>query len=632
MRKKAGSTQDWNESTVNTEIGGAAYGFERPEVGHCYLLVVDGDTSSMFQLPAIGDAVIGRADDADLQLRRSSVSRKHARLSVGPGEARITDLGSQNGTFVNGERIGVGRALVSGDIISICTTSLVFHSNKRTQPTREIRTLEHFRSRVEEEIERGRHYQRPLAVGASILGLGVADRPAVARALMEHVRVIDIVAWGGADQLLFLFPEVDADEALEHCSEALAHLKQVAPKARFGVSVYPTEGCDVDTLVASARAAAIEAKPGTAIAASESFGRLEIGGRAVVVADPAMNRLMVLVKRLAVADLPVLVCGETGTGKDVVAHAIHQWSPRAEAPLVNLNCAAVPDNLLEGELFGYEKGAFSGALAAKPGLLETGAGGTVFLDEVGELSASSQAKLLRVLETKRVTRLGGVNERSIDIRIVAATNRDLATEVTKGGFRQDLFYRLSGATVWIPPLRDRQRELPILAQLFLDEACNRLGRPAMELADDGLRALAAYEWPGNVRELKNVIDFVTAAHADTVVEARHLLPKLGAQAGPGADQTSPGMLALSRWELDRESRAATTAEMDAAEATPPPQSFRPLDEELRELEKRRMAEALAAADGNQTKAAKLIGMPLRTFQAKVKQHGLRKRARTAKRS
>jgi transcriptional regulator with GAF, ATPase, and Fis domain len=341
---------------------------------------------------------------------------------------------------------------------------------------------------------------------------------------------------------------------------------------------------------------------------------------------------MVLVKRLAVADLPVLVCGETGAGKDVVAHAIHHWSPREKAPLVNLNCAAVPDNLLEGELFGYEKGAFSGALAAKPGLLETGAGGTVFLDEVGELSASSQAKLLRVLETKRVTRLGGVSERSIDIRIVAATNRDLATEVKNGGFRQDLFYRLSGATVWIPPLRDRQRELPILAQLFLDEACTRLGRPPMELADDAMRVLAAYEWPGNVRELKNVIDFVAAAHADSVIEPRHLLPKLGPQTGAGADQTSPGMLALGGWPLGQEVRAPTTSELGVSEETPPPQSFRPLDEELRDLEKRRMAQALEAANGNQTQAAKLIGMPLRTFQAKVKQHGLRKKPRSSKRS
>jgi len=627
VRKKGGSSQDWNESTVNTEIGGAAFGFERPEVGHCYLLVLDGDTSSMFLLPASGDVVIGRADTVDLQLKRSSVSRKHAKITTGTGEARISDLGSQNGTFVNGERIGVGRALVSGDIISICTTSLVFHSNKRAQPTREIRTFEEFRMRVEEELERGRHYQRPLALAAAILGLGVADRLVVARALMEHVRLIDVVAWGGADQLLFLFPEVDGDGAADRSQNALSHLQKVAPEAKFGMSLYPTDGCDVDTLVASARAAAIDAEPGSIVAASESFGRIELGGRTVVVADPAMNRLMVLVKRLAVADLPVLVCGETGTGKDVVAHAIHHWSPRAEAPLVTLNCAALPDNLLEGELFGYEKGAFSGALAAKPGLLETGAGGTVFLDEVGELSASSQAKLLRVLETKRVTRLGGVNERAIDIRIVAATNRDLAGEVQKGGFRQDLFYRLSGATVWIPPLRDRQRELPILAQLFLEEACSRLGRPPMELASNALRALAAYDWPGNVRELKNVLDFMSAAHADSVVEAHHLLAKLGMQGVPSSDQTSPGMRALKGWPLPGESRASTSGELPAAEDTPPPLTFRPLDEELRDLERRRMAQALEVSDGNQTRAAKLIGMPLRTFQAKVKQHGLRKKPR-----
>jgi DNA-binding NtrC family response regulator len=237
-----------------------------------------------------------------------------------------------------------------------------------------------------------------------------------------------------------------------------------------------------------------------------------------------------------------------------------------------------------------------------------------------------------VIETKQVTRLGGVSERSIDIRIVAATNRDLASEVQRGGFRQDLFYRLSGATVWIPPLRDRQRELPILAQLFLEEACARLGRPSMAFSDDALRALAGYEWPGNVRELKNVIDFTAAAHTGSLVEAQHLMHRLGAPGSGESAQTTPGMPAVKDWPLAGEAAAPANEEPPDDEETPAPASFRPIEEEMRDLEKRRMKEALEAANGVQTRAAKLIGMPLRTFQAKVKQHGLRKVARSSKRS
>jgi len=201
-----------------------------------------------------------------------------------------------------------------------------------------------------------------------------------------------------------------------------------------------------------------------------SVRTIEVGDRSVVIADPAMARMYQLLERLAVSELPVLVCGETGTGKEVAAGALHQFSHRSERPLVSLNCAAIQENLVESELFGYERGAFSGAIAAKPGLLEVASGGTVFLDEIGDLPAAVQAKLLRVIETKRVLRLGDVRERTIDIRVIAATNRDLVKDVVAGRFRRDLYFRLSGATLWLPPLRDRPRELPILAEMFLHDA------------------------------------------------------------------------------------------------------------------------------------------------------------------
>jgi DNA-binding NtrC family response regulator len=325
--------------------------------------------------------------------------------------------------------------------------------------------------------------------------------------------------------------------------------------------------------------------------------RIDLGDRAVVVADPAMRHVYTQLERLAPSELSVLILGETGTGKELAAAAVRFWSRRRDKPMVAINCAALPDTLAESELFGYERGAFSGAAAAKPGLLESAPGGTVFLDEVGDLSLTVQAKLLRVLEARRLTRLGSVTERSIDVRIVAATHRDLAVEVRAGRFREDLFYRLSVAVVRLPPLRARPRELPLLARRFLDEATSAQGRPPLSLNEGAVARLRAHPFPGNVRELKNLMEYVAATVIDPVVGPEHLEPRLGA------------------------------AEPDAAAGTPPAgvaagAPFRPLAEANRDFEKQSIAAALAATGGNKTAAAKLLGVPLRTLMDKIKRHGL----------
>jgi transcriptional regulator with GAF, ATPase, and Fis domain len=262
------------------------------------------------------------------------------------------------------------------------------------------------------------------------------------------------------------------------------------------------------------------------------------------------------------------------------------------------------ETLLEGELFGHEKGAFSGAAAAKPGLLETASEGTVFLDEVGELPLAIQAKLLRALESKRIIRLGGVAEIALDIRIVAATNRDLEEQVKVGRFRQDLYFRLSAATVILPPLRERPREVGLLARSLLAEACAAGGRGPMDLAPATTRALARYAWPGNVRELRNVMQYLAVTVLADVVEPWHL-PERMADA-PAAPEPPP---------------------RDAAPPSAADPGFRPLADELRDLERTRIVEALDAAGGVKTRAAELIGMPLRTFALKMKQHGIASRRR-----
>jgi DNA-binding NtrC family response regulator len=263
---------------------------------------------------------------------------------------------------------------------------------------------------------------------------------------------------------------------------------------------------------------------------------------------------------------------------------------------VALNCAALPETLVESEIFGHEKGAFTGADASRAGVLERGAGGVVFLDEVGELTLSAQAKLLRAIETGLHVRVGGSKEIAPNVRIVAATNRDLEAEIEAGRFRRDLFFRLSAATVLVPPLRDRPQDLPLLARQFLDDACKKAGRPPLELRGAPLERVYRYRWPGNVRELKNAMEFAAATCAGPVLEVESLPQKLNA--APAAAQPS-----------------ATAPPLAAGE-------FRDINDEIRELEKSRMQAALDTAGGNQTRAAELINMALRTFVTKMKLYGV----------
>jgi two-component system, NtrC family, response regulator AtoC len=337
-----------------------------------------------------------------------------------------------------------------------------------------------------------------------------------------------------------------------------------------------------------------------------------IGTGTVVAADPEMLRLYGQIERLARTQLPILIGGESGVGKEHAALAVHAWSTRAAGPFVTLHCAALQDALLDGELFGYERGAFLGVVTGKAGLLERADGGTLFLDEVSALSPTAQLRLLRVLEDQRVTRLGGSQERALDIRIVAATSCDLAAEVAAERFRGDLYFRLNGAGVVLPPLRARRIEIAILAQHFLAAACANVQRDIVTLSPAALQRLNAHAWAGNVRELKHAM-----AYAAALVDG---------------DRVEPWHLPEAVVEPKDEVRASLTTlppaapDGTAAEAVRSPDSFRPVAEELRALERRRMIEALRATGGVQRRAARLIGMPVRTFTCKLTQYDLRDRS------
>src|SRR6267378_4140251 len=234
------------------------------------------------------------------------------------------------------------------------------------------------------------------------------------------------------------------------------------------------------------------------------------------------QRVMAKALRVAPTNTTVFLLGESGTGKEVVARFIHRASPRTDGPFVAINCAALPEQLLESELFGYERGAFTGAQQAKAGQIELAARGVLFLDEVSEMSLAAQGKFLRFLQEREFQRLGGTRIQKANVRIIAASNRDLRNAVARGAFREDLFYRLQVFDIPLPPLRERLGDVPLLADQFLEEFGQTMGRPAMRLGDDGREAMLSYSWPGNVRELRNVLERAAILSDVGVIGRRHL--------------------------------------------------------------------------------------------------------------
>ena len=319
-------------------------------------------------------------------------------------------------------------------------------------------------------------------------------------------------------------------------------------------------------------------------------------------AGSGMDQLYALAGRLAGGTVSVLIQGETGVGKELMAERIHELSPRASGPFVRLNCAAIAESLLESELFGHERGAFTGAHSAKPGLIELAAGGTLFFDEVGELPLGLQAKILRAVEDRAVRRVGGVEARPVDVRYVSATNRDLEEEVDASRFRRDLYYRLAGATLHIPPLRERRNEIPDLAARFIAEAGRTLGRADLRLDADAIAWVGSQEWLGNVRELRSACERACLLCDAGPVQRAHFMT---AAAGRRRAATNPPAAGAGA-----EALTGARAPTEPGDQESLPESAR---REVEALERRRILEALEQAGGNQTRAAELLGISRRTL-------------------
>jgi two-component system response regulator AtoC len=337
----------------------------------------------------------------------------------------------------------------------------------------------------------------------------------------------------------------------------------------------------------------------------------QIGLDEPVIVDPVMKALVTEARRAAQGDLPVLLLGETGVGKEVLARFIHRSSRQSAGKFVVVHVAALSESLLESELFGHEKGAFTGATEARAGIIESADGGTVLLDELGEIPSSLQVKLLRVLEERSVTRIGARKSRPIDIRFIAATHRDLAAEIARGMFRADLFYRINGISLHIPPLRERRADIPAIAEALLEAACRRLDRAHVPgLSQHVLRLFEQYDWPGNVRELRNVMDRVAVFCEGLVVNVEHL-PKMMFEGGG-----SEALLVPVKPVSAPRPEVLPVVDVQAPVAA---KEFRSVVEDL---DRRRVLDALAACGGNQTRAADMLGMSRRTLVARLDAYGL----------
>jgi len=326
----------------------------------------------------------------------------------------------------------------------------------------------------------------------------------------------------------------------------------------------------------------------------ESILRQEGAFEGMVGRTPAMMEMFRKLQQVAPARSSVLILGESGTGKELVARAIHRLSPRARQTFLPVDCAAIPHEILEAELFGHEKGAFTGAQGRKPGKVEVAHGGTLFLDEIGELPLTLQAKLLRALETQRFMRVGGTEEVRVDVRVLAATNRDLGQMADAGDFRQDLFYRLAVVTLAVPPLRERRDDIPLIAAAFLERFARENDRPIPALTAEAAQVLKRAPWPGNVRELRNLMESIVILHSGAEIGLNQLPEELR--------------------------RAATLAAPAASGADVPGSAAALVGRRMEEIEREVILRTLELTAGNRTQAAEMLGIGLRTLQRKIKQY------------
>jgi DNA-binding NtrC family response regulator len=577
-----------DEASEPTEIGRKSVSDDqKPEL---HLVVMGQGVFTKFPLAGRQEMIIGRSPKADVRLRDPRASRNHARLHVGD-PLRIEDLGSANGTLVGEVKLAPGKPkkIASGEPIAIGSTILMVQQMWAFGRPKRLWPHGYFEARVEEECARAQRADSRFAVVRIHVDGATSKSPA--NLIAEELRSSDVLATYGPSDFEVLLVDTSRSAVFSIVQRIVDRLAAEGIAAQSGTACYPDDARTPDAIIA--RACAL-------VRGADSMGP------PLVLHNESMRRVYDLATRMAQGTISVLILGETGVGKEVLAETIHRLSPRSGHPFVRLNCGAFADTLVESELFGHERGAFTGASQAKPGLLETAQGGTVFLDEVGELPLPLQVKLLRVLETREVVRVGGLKARTIDVRFIAATNRDLEADVLSGTFRQDLYFRLNGATIVIPPLRDRLSELGPLTESFVLQICQQLGRPTPSVAYEATSILQRYSWPGNIRELKNVIERAVLLCPGDEIMPQHLpVEKMGEVLPRNRPSTRFPAAEEPSNRTDRPEISKTTVRSDKADD-----------------QRSQILDALAKCAGNQSRAAKLLGISRRTFVTRLDALGI----------
>ncbi|MBL4634948.1 MAG: sigma 54-interacting transcriptional regulator [Kofleriaceae bacterium] len=521
------------------------------------LLILEGDRYHRHVLPATGKITIGRSEDCDIQIDDASVSRQHALLCVALSEmVTLEDLGSANGTRVAETTIVSGDPTVLGpyEILRFGDVNAVLLRLGSNAKTRVFGARTDFQASVTERCTR---YTK----GDSVFTLFSLSK--IEPNQEDDLRTFLVELLGDKDLVTSIENQtcellVDGPRSISWISDKLGVQKL---SADISHAQFPADGNNSSALLRGIRTAApVSPKP-----------------TRNVLQNPDMVKLYALAEKIARGKISVLIQGETGTGKQVLAEYIHNASTRSDEPFIEINCGAIPAELMESELFGHVKGAFTGANKNKMGLLEAADKGSVFLDEIGDMSPDLQTQLLRILEDGELRPIGATKSRKVDIRVIAATHVDLATASQTGAFREDLYYRLSGITLEVPALRHRFDEVVPLMEVFLARYAHENGSRPAQLSPEAKELLTAYTWPGNIRELRNVAERVTLLCETGSIGLQHL--------------PTTRMLATVSVEHPRTTRGNTTQPITQQE----------------------IESALTTCNGNQTRAAALLGVSRRTL-------------------
>lgn len=581
-----------------------------------FLLVIEGPLAGSVYPINQGATDLGRSQSCKITIDDRQISRAHLKFDNKSGQVVVEDLGSTNGSLINGEPLLRAMILEEGDQLQIGEHVFRF-SLRNPVGLEKFGVLPHsyFDQRLHEEMDRAHRYKRPLSLAMIQIQDGqtpfkLQDFARIIEKVRKMIRTMDVVGHYGRNQLELMLPETDQADAVALGERIFKEVPSADRKAVFvGVASFPEDGGSIDLLVEKSREALKAAKTsnkGHVAHAKQDVRKVNMGNQEAIIKSKKMQELFSLAQRVAQSKITVLLLGETGVGKEVIAEAIHYHSQRKDDPMVCVNCAALTETLLESELFGHEKGAFTGADQTKIGLFETADGGTIFLDEVGEMPLKTQAKLLRVLQNKTFMRVGSNKEITSDVRVVAATNLKLDDLVEEGRFREDLFYRLNAATIEIPPLRERREEIPYLVDAFIEKVCQENGFERKHISSQALSLMHQYNWPGNIRELKNTVERSVIISEGDTIKPEDLANK------------------ISMAGLKPDSQHA------AGDNGPQAQQIIPIDTEVGDMkeivdgyEKQLIINALKKNSWNQTKAAQMLNVPRRTLVSKIKKYEIK---------